>query len=56
MTYQPPVKWEYKYGASFMSPQCMCVSGGPGGGGGLVLTLPGCPNVKDMGPFLSSRE
>ena len=30
---------------------------GPGGGD-LVLTLPGCvcPKVKDMGPFLASRE
>ena len=29
-----------------------------GGGGDLVLTLPGCvcPKVKDMGPFLASRE
>ena len=31
----------------------------PGGGGGnLFLTLPGCvcPKVKDMGPFLASKE
>ena len=29
-----------------------------GGGADLVLTLPGCvcPKVKDMGPFLASRE
>ena len=30
----------------------------PGGGGDLVLTMPECvcPKVKDMGPFLASRE
>ena len=29
-----------------------------GGGGDLVLTMPGCvcPKVKDMGPFSASRE
>ena len=33
-------------------------SGEREGGGDLVLTLPGCvcPKVKDMGPFLASRE
>ena len=29
---------------------------GGGIGSNLVLTMPGCPNVKDMGPFLVSRE
>ena len=31
---------------------------GWGGGGDLVLTMPGCvcPEVKDRGPFLASKE
>ena len=31
---------------------------GPGERGDLVPTMPGCvcPKVKDMGPFLASRE
>ena len=30
VTHQPPVTWEYKYGASFMLPQC--IRGSRGGG------------------------
>ena len=58
VTYQPSVTWPGNiYGEPFMSQQCTCVSGGPGRGEDLVLTMPGCvcPKVKDMGPSLPSR-
>ena len=38
---------------------CMLnIIGGEGGGGDVVRTMPRCvcPKVKDMGPFLASRE
>ena len=39
-------------------PNTLCKNPGEGGGGHLVLTLPGCVcrKVKDMGPFTASRE